>query len=350
MSDEILFEKKSGLGLITLNRPKALNALNYSMIKLLHQTLKAWAVDTEVLAVLIQGTGEKAFCAGGDIRSIHESITSGGNEHAHFFRDEYALNEYIYSYPKPYIALMNGYVMGGGMGISQGAGFRVATERSKISMPEVAIGYFPDVGASHFLSKCPGSIGEYLALTGVTLDAEDALYANLVDWILPSENMGSFIEKLQSLQANTAASTQVVDILKSLGARNTPNESSLAPKHQLIDSIFSLPRVEQVISQLEQAAPNGPAWLAETAELMKKRSPIAMVGALETIHRGKRLSISECFEMELALSSRWVEVGDFVEGIRALIIDKDNSPQWAYTLPELNEQKVQSLFPLLSKY
>ena len=350
MSDEILFEKKSGLGLITLNRPKALNALNYSMIKLLHQTLKTWADDSEVLAVLIQGEGEKAFCAGGDIRSIYESITSGGDEHAHFFRDEYALNEYIYSYPKPYIALMNGYVMGGGMGISQGAGFRVATERSKISMPEVLIGYFPDVGASHFLSKCPGSLGEYLALTGVTLDAEDALYANLVDWILPAEKIGNFIEQLQNLQGNISASSQVVDILQSLGGRNTPINAALAEKQPLIDSIFSLPRVEQVIAKLEQAAPNGPAWLAETSELMKKRSPIAMVGALETIHRGKHLSISECFDMELALSARWIEVGDFVEGIRALIIDKDNSPQWAYTLPELNEQKVQSLFPLLSKY
>ena len=350
MNDEILFEKKSGLGLITLNRPKALNALNYSMIKLLHQTLKAWAVDSEVLAVLIRGEGEKAFCAGGDIRSIYESITSGGDEHAHFFRDEYALNEYIYTYPKPYIALMNGYVMGGGMGISQGAGFRVATERSKISMPEVVIGYFPDVGASHFLSKCPGSIGEYLALTGVTLDAEDALYANLVDWILPSEKISCLIEKLQNLQVNISASSQVTDILQDLGARNTPNNAALAQKRKLIDGVFSLPRVEQVIARLEEAVPNGPVWLAETAELMRKRSPIAMVGALETIHRGKDLSITECFEMELALSTRWIEVGDFVEGIRALIIDKDNLPQWAYTLPELNEQKVQSLFPLLSKY
>ena len=350
MSDEILFEKKSGLGLITLNRPKALNALNYSMIKLLHQTLKAWAVDSEVFAVLVRGEGEKAFCAGGDIRSVYESITAGGEEHSHFFRDEYALNEYIYTYPKPYIALMNGYVMGGGMGISQGASFRVATERSKISMPEVAIGYFPDVGASHFLSKCPGSIGAYLALTGVTLDAEDALYANLIDWILPFDNIDSFIEKLQNLQGNISASTQVIDILQGLSARNAPNNSALAEKRQLIDSIFSLPRVEQVIAQLEHTATNGPAWLAETAELMKKRSPIAMVGALETISRGKRLSISECFEMELALSYRWIEVGDFVEGIRALIIDKDKLPQWAYTLSELNEQKVHSLFPSLNKH
>lgn len=350
MSDEILFEKKNGLGLITLNRPKALNALNYSMIKLMHKTLKDWEGDHEVLAVLVKGEGEKAFCAGGDIRSIYESITSGSDEHAHFFRDEYALNEYIYAYSKPYIALMNGYVMGGGMGISQGASFRVVTERSKISMPEVAIGYFPDVGASYFLSKCPGSIGEYLALTGVTLDSEDALYANLADWLLPSSNIPAFLEQLEQLNANTPASEQLVKILLNLGARNTPLNASLESKCDVIDAIFCLGTVEKIIDALSQAAPNGNAWISETAELMKKRSPIAMVGARETVHRGKHLSISECFSMELALSTRWIEVGDFVEGIRALIIDKDNSPKWAFTLPELTEQKIQKLFPLLSKY
>ena len=350
MSDEILFEKKKGLGLITLNRPKALNALNYSMIKLMHKTLKDWESDQEVLAVLVKGEGEKAFCAGGDIRSIYESITSGSDMHTHFFRDEYALNKYIYTYSKPYIALMNGYVMGGGMGISQGASFRVVTERSKISMPEVAIGYFPDVGASHFLSKCPGSIGEYLALTGVTLDSEDALYANLADWLLPSSNIPAFLEQLERLNANTPASEQLVTILLNLGAPNTPLNASLESKCDFIDAIFSLNAVEKIIAALEQAAPNGDAWIAETAELMKKRSPIAMVGARETVHRGKHLSISECFSMELELSARWIEVGDFAEGIRALIIDKDNSPKWAFTLPELTEQKIQELFPLLSKY
>lgn len=350
MSDEILFEKKNGLGLITLNRPKALNALNYPMIQLMYQTLRDWERDSDVLAVLVQGEGEKAFCAGGDIRSIYESITSGSDEHIHFFRDEYILNEYIYTYPKPYIALMNGYVMGGGMGISQGAGFRVLTERSKISMPEVAIGFFPDVGGSHFLSKCPGSLGDYLALTGVTLNGEDALYANLGDWILPSDQITEFLRQLESLTANRPAAEQVQNILISLGARNTPVDAPLQEKRKVIDAIFSLSSVTDVIAQLDRAAVNGPAWIGETAQLMKQRSPIAMVGARETIHRGKHLSISECFAMELALGARWIEVGDFVEGIRALIIDKDNAPKWAYTLAELTEQKVQDLFPMLPRF
>jgi enoyl-CoA hydratase/carnithine racemase len=349
MSDEILFQKKNGLGLITLNRPKALNALSYPMIQLMDKALREWEKDPEVLAVLVRGEGEKAFCAGGDIRSIYESITSGSDEHTHFFKDEYILNEYIYKYTKPYIALMNGYVMGGGMGISQGASFRVLTERSKISMPEVAIGFFPDVGGSHFLAKCPGSLGDYLALTGVTLNGEDALYANLGDWILASDQINQFVEKLEGLDKSVPAADQVKQILLSLGACNTPVNPSLAEKRAVIDAIFSLGSVSEVIGQLERAAHDGPAWIGETAELMKGRSPIAMVGARETIHRGRHLSISECFAMELELGARWVEVGDFVEGIRALIIDKDNSPKWAYTLPELTEQKIQSLLPSLSK-
>jgi enoyl-CoA hydratase/carnithine racemase len=349
MSDEILFQKKNGLGLITLNRPKALNALSYSMIQLMYKTLKDWEKDPEVLAVLVKGEGQKAFCAGGDIRSIYESITSGGDEHTHFFKDEYILNEYIYTYPKPYIALMNGYVMGGGMGISQGANFRILTERSKISMPEVAIGFFPDVGGSHFLSKCPGRLGDYLALTGVTLSGEDALYANLGDWILASDRINMFLQKLEGLSANSPAKEQVEKILQRLDARTTPINPPLEKRRQMIDAIFSLASVADVIAQLDRAAADGPAWIGETAALMKLRSPIAMVVACETIHRGKKLTISECFAMELALGARWVEVGDFVEGIRALIIDKDNSPKWAYTLPELTEQKIQSLFPSLPK-
>ena len=349
MSDEILFEKKHGLGLISLNRPKALNALNYPMVQLMHQTLRGWEKDPEILAVVVMGSSEKAFCAGGDIRSIYESITSGDDEHTHFFRDEYALNEYIYSYPKPYIALMNGYVMGGGMGLSQGARFRVLTERSKISMPEVAIGFFPDVGGSYFLSRCPGYLGDYLALTGVTLNGEDALYANLGDWILSSEKIPQFLEQLEHLNRDISASDQIGNILLNLGARNSPINSLLAEKRKIIDEIFSLDSVQEVIARLDLAASHDAPWIAETAELMRTRSPLAMVGTRETIHRGKQLSISECFAMELALTNRWIEVGDFVEGIRALIIDKDNAPHWAFSLPELTEQKIHELFPMFSK-
>ncbi len=349
MSSEIIFQKKNHLGTITLNRPKSLNALSYSMIQLMYQALKDWENDSEVLAVLVRGEGEKAFCTGGDIRNIYESFKSGRNEHTHFFRDEYILNEYIYTYPKPYIALMNGYVMGGGMGISQGASFRVLTEHSKISMPEVAIGFFPDVGGSYFLARCPGSVGDYLALSGVTLNGEDALYANLGDWILSSEQIPAFLEKLESLNSYSPTVDQVENALIDLGARSSPINPSLEEKRPTIDSLFSLDSVAEIIRQLDRTSVDGPIWIGETVELMKKRSPMAMVGALETIRRGRQLSISDCFAMELALGARWIEVGDFVEGIRALIIDKDSSPKWAFTLSELTKQKVEELFPSLLK-
>ena len=184
----------------------------------------------------------------------------------------------------------------------------------------------------------------------MTLNGEDALYANLGDWILPSDQITEFLRQLESLTANRPAAEQVQNILISLGARNTPVDAPLQEKRKVIDAIFSLSSVTDVIAQLDRAAVNGPAWIGETAQLMKQRSPIAMVGARETLHRGKHLSISECFAMELALGARWIEVGDFVEGIRALIIDKDNAPKWAYTLAELTEQKVQDLFPMLPRF
>lgn len=350
MSDEILFEKKNGLGLITLNRPKALNALNAAMLKQMHQTLIDWETDTTVLAVLVQGAGEKAFCAGGDIRSVFESLTSGSSHHTDFFRDEYVLNEYIYTYPKPYIALMHGYTMGGGMGIAQGARFRVLTEHSKIAMPEVAIGYFPDVGASHFLAQCPGSIGDYLAVTGVTLNSEDALYAKLGDWILASNQVDHLHTALEKLNPQADATQQIIDILTQLSARKTPLNPALESKRAVIDAAFSLPSVEKIISALEQKKTGDAPWIGETVELIHKRSPLGMVGAREAIKNGKTLSISECFQMENALSECWLPLGEFEEGIRALIIDKDQSPQWVFSLAELTPKKMQELFPFLNQY
>jgi enoyl-CoA hydratase/carnithine racemase len=350
MNDEIQFEKKNGLGLITLNRPKALNALNASMLNRMHERLIEWETDDSVLAVLVQGAGDKAFCAGGDIRSVFESLNSGSDHHTHFFHDEYALNEYIYSYPKPYIALMHGYTMGGGMGIAQGASFRVLTERSKVAMPEVAIGYFPDVGASHFLTQCPGSIGNYLAVTGVTLDSEDALYAKLGDWILPSSETGYFRAALEQLDPQLDITGQIAQILLQLGARTNPLNSELEMKQKTLDLIFSLTTVQQIIAELEQRKSMEASWIGEILELMKKRSPLGMVGALESIRYGKRLSIVECFKMENAMSECWLPLGEFEEGIRALIIDKDQSPQWVFTLSELTPEKMQDLFPFLNQY
>jgi len=338
------------LGLITLNRPKALNALNAAMLRLMHQTLHDWETDHAVQVVLVQGAGEKAFCAGGDIRGVYESLSSGNDHHTDFFHDEYALNEYIYTYPKPYIALMHGYTMGGGMGIAQGARFRVLTERSKIAMPEVAIGYFPDVGASHFLAQCPGSIGDYLAVTGMTLDCEDALYAKLADWILPSHEIDQFRVALEKLDPHKDTTQQIIQILTQLSARNMPLNPALEAKQKVIDAIFSLDSVTEIMAELEQKKSPDAPWIAETLELMHKRSPLGMVGACAAIKNGKSLSISACFQMENALSECWLPLGEFEEGIRALIIDKDQSPQWIFSLTELTPEKMQELFPFLKQY
>src|SRR6202521_72525 len=189
MPAEILFAIRNGCGHVTLDRPAALNALSFAMIQALARQLQAWADDPQVRAVLVRGAGGKAFCAGGDIRALYDSFKAGQTGHALFFAEEYKLDYFIHRYPKPYIALMDGVVMGGGMGISQGATFRVVTERTRLAMPEVGIGLFPDVGASYFLSRLPGCLGSYLALTGVQVRGADAVYARFGDVFLPPEGI-----------------------------------------------------------------------------------------------------------------------------------------------------------------
>jgi enoyl-CoA hydratase/carnithine racemase len=183
---------------LTLNRPSSLNALNLPMIRLLRQQLKAWQNDPEVIAVVLRGAGERAFCAGGDIRSLYESFRAQDGLHLTFFEEEYALDHYIYTYSKPILALMDGFVLGGGMGLVQGASLKVITERMKMGMPETGIGYFPDVGGSHFLSRLPGELGTYMGITGNQIRAADALYMGLADWCLPSEKLGELDRCLDS--------------------------------------------------------------------------------------------------------------------------------------------------------
>jgi enoyl-CoA hydratase/carnithine racemase len=345
MTEDVLFEKKGGVGWITLNRPKALNALNYDMIGAMDHTLHLWETDPEVKIVLLKGAGEKGLCAGGDIRSLYESVKSGSSAHHQFFKEEYALNEYIYSYPKPYIAVMDGIVMGGGMGISQGAQFRIVTERSKIAMPEVAIGFFPDVGASHFLKQCPGHIANYLAITGLTVGPEDAIYANLADCHLASEHLDSFYQAIQN-QTRENTPVQLKEILLSLGARFVPQKASLQERAELIETVFSLPTVLSMVRNLETRADS---ISQEVLQVMKKRSPLSMVGTHELLKKGKQLSITQCFDFELALGTQWFVLGDFVEGVRSVIIDKDHAPKWAYSLAELSHEKLAELIPLFKK-
>ncbi|SMC33182.1 enoyl-CoA hydratase/isomerase family protein [Polynucleobacter kasalickyi] len=350
MSD-VLIEKRHGVGVITLNRPQALNAINLEMVRTMFTTLKLWEQDEDVKAVLVRGAGERAFCAGGDIRTVYESLVDGRSDHMTFFAEEFELNQYIYQYPKPYIALMTGYVMGGGMGISQGASFRVVTPRSKISMPEVGIGYFPDVGGSYFLSRCPNTLGLYLGITGVIASGEDAVYANLADWVLADEQVDDFVLGLETLFGNLVSPSSVSSYeilnqyLKQCNAREKSSNSHLEKTEGMIAKHFSHLTIQEIISSLEsEGDPAFLEWVEKTLGKMRKQSPLSMVTTQRLVQLGRTKSMEECFEMEYALLGEWMVHGDFIEGVRALIIDKDNQPKWRYTLDQVSTERVNNLF------
>ncbi|URM26213.1 enoyl-CoA hydratase/isomerase family protein [Pseudomonas frederiksbergensis] len=343
--NEVLAEVRNHIGHLTLNRPAGLNAITLDMVRSLQQQLDAWAQDPQVHAVVLRGAGEKAFCAGGDIRSLYDSFKSGDTLHEDFFVEEYALDLAIHHYRKPVLALMDGFVLGGGMGLVQGADLRVVTERSRLAMPEVAIGYFPDVGGSHFLPRTPGELGIYLGVTGVQIRAADALYCGLADWYLDSANLSTLDEQLDHLQWHDTPLKDLQGVLAKLAVQQLP-VAPLAALRPAIDHFFALPDVPSMVEQLrEVTVADSHEWATATADLLESRSPLAMGVTLEMLRRGRHLSLEQCFALELHLDRQWFERGDLIEGVRALLIDKDKNPRWnPPTLQALDAEHVASFF------
>ena len=338
LQDSILVEVRNHIGHLTLNRPAGLNAIDLHMVRRLHQQLERWAEDDEVYAVVLRGAGERAFCAGGDIRSLYDSFKNGQTLHQDFFAEEYALDLAIHHYRKPVLALMDGFVLGGGMGLVQGADLRVVTERSRLGMPEVAIGYFPDVGASHFLPRVPGELGLYLGVSGVQVRAADALYCGLADWHLNSESLPRLDHMLDHLAWKKAPLKDLQGALAKIASQRLP-DPPLAKLRPAIDHFFALPDLPSIIEQLRAVTvADSHAWALATADLLESRSPLAMAVTLELLRRGRHLSLEACFALELHLDRQWFERGDLIEGVRALIIDKDKKPRW-------NPSRVQDLNP-----
>ena len=345
LQDDILAEVRNHIGHLTLNRPAGLNAITLDMVRSLSHHLQAWADDPTVYAVVLRGAGEKAFCAGGDIRSLYDSFNSGDTLHQDFFVEEYALDLAIHHYRKPVLALMDGFVLGGGMGLVQGADLRVVTERSRLAMPEVAIGYFPDVGGSYFLPRIPGELGVYLGVTGVQIRAADALYCGLADWYLDSAKLADLDQKLDRLHWHESPLKDLQGLLAKLGVQHLP-DAPLAALRPAIDHFFALPDVPSIVEQLQQVTvADSHEWALTTAALMQTRSPLAMAVTLEMLRRGRHLPLEQCFALELHLDRQWFERGDLIEGVRALIIDKDKAPRWnPATVAELDAQHVDSFF------
>lgn len=341
-------EVRNRIAFITLNRPAALNALSLPMIVDLRLAMGQFAADPNVNAVLIRGAGEKAFCAGGDIRAIYESYLNADSLHRDFFVTEYPLDYLLYSYPKPYIALIDGIIMGGGMGISQGSRMRIVGDRTRMAMPEVAIGFFPDVGASYFLPRLAGSLGAYLALTGVQIRAADAVYAGLADVYLPRAAVDMLESELTALSWNSPGiedgRAAIDGVIHRLAKDASP--APLAAIRPAIDGHFAAPNVPALLQSLEgESRPEFLEWAAQTVDLINTRSPTMLAVTLEQLKRGKSMSLAECFRMELGLARQCFIQGDFIEGVRAMIIDKDNAPVWRpQFIDEVTDASVEAMF------
>ncbi|AHC82454.1 crotonase [Pseudomonas monteilii SB3101] len=341
----VLAEVRNRVGHLALNRPVGLNALTLQMIRITWRQLHAWESDPEIVAVVLRANGEKAFCAGGDIRSLYDSYQAGDDLHHVFLEEKYSLDQYIHGYPKPIVALMDGFVLGGGMGLVQGTALRVVTERVKMGMPETSIGYFPDVGGSNFLPRLPGELGLYLGITGIQIRAADALYARLADWCLPSERISEFDRRLDQISWGYAPREILAGLLSSL-ASNRLLGAELKSLHPAIDEHFTQPDLSAIRASLQaERRPEYQDWAEQTVELLNNRSPLAMSATLKLLRLGRTLSLANCFELELHLERQWFAKGDLIEGVRALLIDKDKTPRWnPPTLEQLDTNRVNEFF------
>jgi enoyl-CoA hydratase/carnithine racemase len=346
---EIVTEVHGHVGLITLNRPKALNALSLPMIRSLTKCLLAWRDAPTVHAVAIRGTGKPgpfgAFCAGGDIRFFHQAALAGNDELEQFFTEEYALNHLIHEYPKPYIAFMDGIVMGGGMGISQGAQIRIVTERTRMAMPETNIGLFPDVGGGYFLSRCPGHSGEWLALTGEIVGAGLALELGLADACFETAQLASAWAALGSSDFDREGAVDQWLALFSNAEAEDPNAHTAQ-----IDHHFAKHSVSAIVHSLEA---DESAWAQHTAHTLRRRSPLMLHVVLAQIRRARHMTLADDLRMERDMihhcfHPRHLNLGDAqseaVEGIRALAVDKDNTPHWNPTRIEQVEPSMVTPF------
>ncbi|HEY8268029.1 MAG TPA: enoyl-CoA hydratase/isomerase family protein [Xanthobacteraceae bacterium] len=344
-TSEILFERRGAAGIVTLNRPQALNALSRAMILALREQLGLWAADAAVACVVIQAAGGRAFCAGGDIRAIYELHKAGRTEEAiDFWRKEYPLNAAIKHYPKPYIALVDGLVMGGGVGVSIHGSHRIAGDRFSFAMPEVGIGFFPDVGATYLMPRLPGKTGTYLALTGNWVGPADAVVLGIATHRVRSARFAELLEAL----------CKGGDLAKTLDAfAGEPDPVPLAARRAVIDRAFSGATVEAILAALDMEGAgigDDATSTREQAAIIRTKCPLSLKIALEQMKRGAGLDFVDAMRMEFRIVSRVAHGPNFYEGIRAAVLDKDNAPRWNPPhLAEVSEAAVAAHFAPLAE-
>lgn len=320
---DVVFETHQHIGVITLDRVPALNAINLPMVKAMQQQLLTWQADDNIHAVVLKAAPGKAFCAGGDVRWLYDTGLSKDPEQMQFFWHEYRLNYFISQFSKPYIALMDGITMGGGVGISMHGSHPVASERFVFAMPETGIGLFPDIGASYLLSRCPGELGLYLALTGNRLGAGDTLAAGLVKHVIDADKFSQILPELTELDLSRNAHQQVTDCL----AQFETAHPQLTSREELekINFFFQQPSFKDIMQGLEQS---DDPWASKTLSGLQQKSPLSLEVTFAQIRRAKTMSLAECLTMDYCLVGHFMAGHDFYEGIRAVLIDKDKTPRW----------------------
>ena len=345
------------IGVATLNSPRSLNALSGEMIDLLYPQLKEWQQQHDIGAIILQGEGDKAFCAGGDIVNLYQAMTTTAQEknsegYSHeiegYFAKEYQLDYLIHTFSKPFIVWGNGIVMGGGLGLVVGGSHRVVTENSRLAMPEISIGLYPDVGGSYFLNRMPDNCGLFLGLTGASINAADAKYCNLADYFVVNESKQAFIEQLIQLDWQKSIAEHHENISKLLSDfeqvsnKHLP-ESKLSQHGSLIKQVTNFDNLKDTVNSILTVECDD-KWFNRAQKSLKHGSALSASITYQQIQLGKSLSLADCFRMELTLSVKSGQFGEFCEGIRALLIDKDNSPKWHFDSIDSVDKKVVEWF------
>jgi len=345
-NDEILFGRAGRLAILTINRPLAHNALTLANYRRIGPALRAWAADPLINAVVVRGAGDRAFCAGGDVRAVYEAgrrIGGPSDLTAIFFREEYELIQRIHHFPKPYIAIIDGITMGGGAGISVNGAYRVATERTLFAMPETGIGLFPDVGATRFLNRCPGYLGRYLGMTGARLNAADALYCGFATHYVTRDRID---ELVAALAATKPAQRPVEQVLGSFAVDSGP--APIAALQSAIDRCFVGESVEAILDALAAEAAGGgthAAWAQETRASLLTKSPTSLKITLRQLTIGRDYDLEAALALEYRLTQHVMASHDFYEGVRAVLIDKDQQPHWhPPTLAEVTDEVSEAYF------
>lgn len=340
LSSDVKIVRRGPIGILTLDRSQALNALTLPMVMALQQQLLDWQDDASIQAVVIKSVPGKAFCAGGDVRWLYEMGQANPQEQMRFFEEEYRLNRLIHHYPKPYIALMDGITMGGGVGISLHGSHPVASQHFIFAMPETSIGFFPDIGASYLLSRCPGAMGNYLGLTGNRLNAVEAKAFGLVKHIVDASKFELVIEALVSADLSTDAPMIVDAYLKEYAQLDATSITEQLQSN--VDACFNYTDVASILHALAQYKDD---WHQENLRILSEKSPLSLCVTLAQLHKAGQLDFDECMQMDARLAKHFMNGRDFYEGVRALLIDKDKSPKWQPArLSEVDASMVEGYF------